>query len=201
MGSCQHRWPGGSRQVLDLFSLYVLRATKAPSVELTKLTDVLEYRFPPTLAMTGILYKEDHFRKKSISKPSYPCGKLCHQLSMAANTTSAGCAMLDTVFTGVMGSLAWATEGNLRKANLSWQPRVRYMAQMAFSLCVDQEPESSARSRQGYSHSDPGPLISEPLPLAGSPFLNAPQPTESALKLGTNSSKTGACEKYFVCRL
>lgn len=150
----------------------MLRATKAPSVEFTKLTDVLEYHIPPTLsrAMAGIICKEDHFRKKSISKPSYPCGNLYHQPSVAANTTSAGCAVLDTVLTGVMGSLPWAAKGNLRKASLSWQPRVMSTARMAVSLCVDQETESSAGSGQGSSHPDPGPLTREPLPLARSPF-------------------------------
>lgn len=49
--------------------------------------------------------------------------------------------MLDTLLTGVMGCRAWTAEGNLGKCNLSWQPRVMSMAQMASSLCVDQETE------------------------------------------------------------
>lgn len=66
--------------------------------------------------------------------------------------------MLDTVLTGAMGHLAWTAEGNIRKCSLSWQPRNVY-GQMAFSLCVDQDTESSAGRGQGYSHPDPGPLI------------------------------------------
>lgn len=53
-----------------------LRATKAPSVEFSKLTDGLAYCFLPhplSGEMEGLLCKEDHFRKKTgaIASPTW----------------------------------------------------------------------------------------------------------------------------------